>query len=62
MPLYVTQYSLTTEAWAALAKNPEDRSIPVKALFEKIGGRLSVAEAMQAMKKAGTISYAGPGR
>jgi uncharacterized protein with GYD domain len=40
MPLYMTQYSLTTEAWAALAKKPEDRSIPVKALFEKIGGRL----------------------
>ncbi len=108
MPLYMTQYSLTPEAWGALAKKPEDRSVPVKALFEKIGGRLigmyycygeydgviisecpdnvsqagatiaavtpghlrsikttvlfSVADAMLAMKKAGTISYAGPGR
>jgi uncharacterized protein with GYD domain len=107
MPLYMTQFSYTTEAWAALAKNPQDRSVPVKALFEKIGGRLigmyycygeydgviisecpdnasqagatiaavlpghvrsikttvlfSVAEAMQAMKRAGTISYSGPG-
>ncbi len=108
MPLYMTQYSLTPEAWAALAKKPEDRSMAVKALFDKIGGRLigmyysygeydgviisecpdnvshagatiaavvpghlravrttvlfSVADAMQAMKRAGTISYSGPGR
>lgn len=40
MPLYMTQFSYTPEAWAALAKNPEDRSAPVKALFEKQGGRL----------------------
>lgn len=106
MPLYMTQFSYTPEAWAALAKNPENRSVAVKALFEKVGGRLigmyysfgehdgviigespdnvgqaaavlaavvpghvraikttvllSVSEAMQAMKKAGTIAYAGP--
>ena len=40
MSLYMTQFSYTPEAWAALAKNPEDRSIPVKALFEKLGGRM----------------------
>jgi uncharacterized protein with GYD domain len=40
MPLYMTQFSYTPEAWAALVKNPEDRSIPVKALLEKFGGKL----------------------
>ena len=106
MSLYMVQFSYTPEAWAALAKNPEDRSAPVKALFDKVGGRLlgmyysfgeydgviigecpdnvgqaaavlasvvpghtravkttvllSVPEAMQAMKKAGSIAYAGP--
>ena len=106
MALYMTQFSLTAEAWAALARNPEDRSLPVKALVEKMGGRLigmyytfgeydgfviselpdnvssmatalaaiapghlrgtkttvllSVAEAMQAMKKAGSISFQAP--
>ena len=40
MPLYMTQFSYTSEAWAALAKNPADRSIALKALIEKFGGRL----------------------
>ena len=39
MPLYMTQFSLKAEAWAALARNPEDRSVPVKAVIEKLGGR-----------------------
>jgi uncharacterized protein with GYD domain len=104
--IYMTQFSYTPEAWAALAKNPEDRSKNVKALFESLGGRLigmyysfgdhdgviigeapdnvsqtaavlasiarghvreikttvllSVSDAMQAMKKAGAITYASP--
>jgi uncharacterized protein with GYD domain len=34
------QFSYTKEAWAALVKNPEDRSVSVKALIEKLGGRM----------------------
>lgn len=40
MPLYMTQFSYTKEAWAALAKNPEDRSVGLKKLVEAAGGRL----------------------
>lgn len=40
MPLYMTQFSYTPEAWAALARNPEDRSAAVRGLAEAMGGRL----------------------
>ena len=40
MPTYMIQFSYTAQAWAALAKNPEDRSAPVAALMEKLGGRM----------------------
>jgi len=40
MPTYLTQFVYTGEAWQKLAKNPEDRSAPVKALMESLGGRL----------------------
>ena len=40
MALYMTQFSYTPEAWAALVKNPEDRSAAAKALLKKAGGRL----------------------
>lgn len=40
MPTYLTQFVYTGEAWQRLAKNPEDRSAPVKALMESLGGRL----------------------
>jgi len=40
MPLYMTQFSYTPEAWAALARNPEDRSAAVSRLIENMGGRL----------------------
>ena len=40
MALYMTQYALTPEAWAALAKKPEDRSVQLKTVMEKLGGRL----------------------
>ncbi len=40
MPLYMTQFAYTPEAWAALVDNPEDRSAPVRALTEAMGGRL----------------------
>jgi hypothetical protein len=28
MPLYMTQFAYTPEAWAAIVDNPEDRSAP----------------------------------
>ncbi len=40
MGTYMTQFSYTGEAVAALAKNPEDRRAPVAALMESLGGRL----------------------
>src|SRR5215210_8493614 len=40
MPLYMTQFAYTTQAWATLAHTPEDRSAPVRELLEAGGGRL----------------------
>jgi uncharacterized protein with GYD domain len=40
MPLYMTQVGYTSEAWAALTRNPEDRSEAFGSLAETLGGRL----------------------
>ena len=40
MPVYVTQFAYTPEAWAAFTDNPEDRSTPVREQVESMGGRL----------------------
>jgi uncharacterized protein with GYD domain len=40
MPLYMTQFGYTPEAWAALVDNPEDRSAAVREVIESMGGRL----------------------
>jgi uncharacterized protein with GYD domain len=40
MPLYMFQFNYTPETWARLSKNPENRAETVKALVEKMGGRL----------------------
>ena len=40
MPLYMTQFAYTPEAWAALVHNPEDRSAAVREMTEAMGGRL----------------------
>jgi uncharacterized protein with GYD domain len=40
MALYMAQFTYTAEAWAQLAKNPQDRSVPVREAMEKLGGRL----------------------
>ena len=40
MPLYMTQFSYTNEAAAALVKNPEDRSAVFREQVEKLGGRV----------------------
>jgi uncharacterized protein with GYD domain len=40
MATYLTQFSYTPEAWAALAKNPEDRGKAFASLAEKLGGKM----------------------
>jgi uncharacterized protein with GYD domain len=40
MAVYMSQFSYTTEAWAALSKNPADRREGLRKLFESVGGRL----------------------
>ena len=40
MPLYMTQFAYTPEAWEALTDYPEDRSAPLRELVESMGGRL----------------------
>ena len=40
MPLYMSQFAYTSEAWAALTQNPEDRSEAISGLLEAMGGRL----------------------
>lgn len=108
MPLYMSQFAYTPEAWAALTQEPQDRSIAVSGLMESMGGRLvafyhsfgeydgviifespddtsaaagvlaavtpghvksiktttllSVEDTMEAMRRAGGVSYQGPGQ
>jgi uncharacterized protein with GYD domain len=40
MPVYMSQFSYTTEAWEAMARNPVDRRGALRALIEPLGGRL----------------------
>ena len=40
MALYMIQGTYTAEAWAALAKNPQDRRTPIREVAQKLGGRL----------------------
>ncbi len=40
MPLYMSQFAYTSEAWAALTQNPEDRSTAISGLAETMGARL----------------------
>jgi uncharacterized protein with GYD domain len=40
MPVYMTQFAYTPEAWAALVRRPEDRSKVFGDLLEQFGGRL----------------------
>jgi uncharacterized protein with GYD domain len=106
MAVYMTQWALTSEAWANLLKNPENREEASKALVEKLGGRfiamyycfgeydgftiyeapdevsatagvlaasapghikaikttvlLTMEQGVEAMRKAGTISFSAP--
>jgi uncharacterized protein with GYD domain len=40
MPLFMSQFSYTPEAWAALTRNPEDRRPQLRQMTESLGGRL----------------------
>jgi uncharacterized protein with GYD domain len=40
MPRYMYQFSYTPEAWAALLRNPTDRTESVTRLVEGVGGKL----------------------
>ncbi len=40
MPRYMLQFAYTASAGAALAKNPVDRRSAVRAVLEKVGGKV----------------------
>ena len=40
MPMYLTRFSYTHEAWARMAKNPEDRRNAARSYIESVGGKL----------------------
>ena len=40
MALYMTQFSYTSEAWAAMVKTPSDRGKVLRAFIEKMGGKM----------------------
>ena len=40
MPLYMIQFAYTADAWAALARQPQNRAQGVSELCRKVGGRL----------------------
>ncbi len=40
MPMYLTRFSYTPEAWSRLAKNPEDRREAARTYIESVGGKL----------------------
>ena len=40
MPVFMSQFSYTTETWKQLADNPEDRRDAIEPLLESLGGRL----------------------
>jgi uncharacterized protein with GYD domain len=108
MAFYMVQFAYTSESLATMAKNPQDRSAPVRAVVEKLGGQLlgfyyclgeydgvalvefpddsdatalalvavspghikaykttklfTVEETMEAMRKAGSVTFQGPSR
>ena len=40
MTLYLTHFSYTSETWARLTKNPEDRREAARKYIESVGGKL----------------------
>ncbi len=108
MALYMLQAAYTPEAWASMTKNPQDRSVGLAELIQKLGGQqisfyycfgeydvlvifeapddtaaaaivlaalspghakttkttklLTVQETIEAMHKAGSVSYQAPSK
>ena len=40
MPMYLTRFSYTPEAWARMVRNPEDRREAAGQYIESVGGKL----------------------
>ena len=40
MPMYLTRFSYTPEAWARMTRNPEDRRKAAASYIESVGGKL----------------------
>jgi len=40
VPMYLTRFSYTPEAWARMTKNPEDRREAARSYIESVGGKL----------------------
>ncbi|HYI21909.1 MAG TPA: GYD domain-containing protein [Candidatus Limnocylindrales bacterium] len=40
MPMYLTRFSYTPEAWGRLTKKPEDRRDAARTIIEAVGGNL----------------------
>jgi uncharacterized protein with GYD domain len=40
MPLYLSRFDYTPEAWARLIRNPEDRREAARTYIESVGGKL----------------------
>ena len=40
MPVYLTRFSYTSETWARLIANPEDRRKAAQSYIESVGGKL----------------------
>ena len=40
MPMYLTRFSYTPEAWARMVRNPEDRRAAAGQYIESVGGKL----------------------
>jgi uncharacterized protein with GYD domain len=40
MPMYLTRFSYTPEAWTRLANKPEDRRDAARSYIESVGGKL----------------------
>jgi hypothetical protein len=74
MPMYLSRFSYTPEAWARLAKSPEDRSKAGRSYIESVGGKLhgfltksettvllTVEEILEALGRVEGIGYRPPG-
>ena len=40
MALYLTQFSYTSEAWAKMVNNPQDREASIKQLAERLDSKV----------------------